>query len=369
MSRARALCLALVAFLLAGCQLGGRGSAPPPPERPGADGGRDRLVWEWTAPTSASIGMPAADDREVAFTYGHRYLVVLDAEGRQRWQADRLGLRDVAPRLTPELVVAATDDGLAAFRRADGTTSWDTTVAARANTPVVVGRLAVASTWQGQLVAVDLADGRVAWTAALPGGSVGAPATDGAAVVVTWQREDRRRAGAVAVEGATGRRRWAVDLEPGGVSGPAVLPDATVVVVAGDLAAHSLSLGDGSERWRAPLEGAGSPEVPPVAVEPRSVLVAHRLGGLALLDSATGRREWHVGTDGAAVRGGPVIGPHRTFALPLDDGRLLLAGPERETEIRQAPGRISGVAIGPGGVLVAATRGAAVNAVAATTNW
>ena len=98
------------------------------------------------------------------------------------------------------------------------------------------------------------------------------------------------------------------------------------------------------------------------------MLVAHRLGGLDLLDTTTGRRQWQIDTDGIAVRGGPVVGPDGAFAFPLDDGRILLAGPHRETEFRQAPGRVS-VAVGPDGVLVAATRGARSNTVAATPNW
>jgi outer membrane protein assembly factor BamB len=313
--------------------------------------------------------MPAADDRDVAFTFGHQHLVVLDAKGRERWQAARLGLRDVAPRLGDDLVVAATDDGVAAFRRLDGSNAWDTALSERPNTPVIVGRLAVTSTWDGQLVALGLDDGRVAWKAPLPGGSVGAPATDGATVVVSWQREDRGAAGAVGVDGATGVTRWAVSLAPGGVGGPAVTPDGGVVLVAGDLAAHAFAVADGKQRWRTQLDGAGSAEVPPTPVGDGSVLVAHRLGGLDLLDSASGRRTWQLGTDGAAVRGGPVIGPEGSFAFPLDDGRLVLAGLERETELRQAPGRISGVVAGPDGLLVAATRGAAVNTVEATAHW
>ena len=104
-------------------------------------------------------------------------------------------------------------------------------------------------------------------------------------------------------------------------------------------------------------------------VDARTVLVAHRLGGLDLLESATGRRLWQVDVDGVALRGGPVVGPDGTFAFPLDDATLLLAGPQREPELVPAPGRISGVATGPDGLLVAATRGAPVNAVAATPRW
>lgn len=371
----RTITLALAIALFAGC---GARQPPPPATAPvasaadvatGAGALPKGLAWNWAAPPPASTGMPGADDREVAFTWGHEHLVLLDADGRVRWDVVRLGLRDVAPRLTADLVLAATDDGLAAFRRADGSKAWDSVLAARANTPVVVGRVAVTSTWEGQLVGLGLADGRVAWKAPLPGGSVAPPASNGGTVAVTWQREDRSAAGALAVDGATGRPQWVVPVEPGGVGGPAITPDGAMVFVGGDLFAHALSLADGKERWRTELRGAGSPEVPPVAVGASAVLVAHRLGGLDLLDTTSGRRLWQLATDGIAVRGGPVVGPEGSFAFPLDDGRLVLAGPHRETETRQAPNRLSGVVAGPRRLLVAATRGHTVNTVTATENW
>ena len=380
----RILCL-LALLAAAGCRSGtGVGGSPPPAGRaepPSAipDGGGDARPegqgWVWTAPPPAWVGLPAADDREVAFTYGHQHLVVLDADGRRRWQADRLGLRDVAPTLTAEMVVAATDDGLAGYRRSDGVELWSTPVGGRANTPVIVGRLAVTSTWEGAAVAVDVAGGKVAWTATLPGPALGPPATDGTVVVVSWDRASQRSGGAVAVDGASGRRRWAVGLPGGGISAPAVTAGAgagtgVAVVVAGDLAAHALALTTGAEKWRTPVEGAGSAEVPPLAVDARSVLVAHRLGGLDLLDAATGRRTWQVASDGAAVRGGPIMGPTGSYAFPLDDGRVLLTGPNRETELVRPPaGRVSGLAVGPRGWLVASLREAAVNTVEAGPLW
>jgi outer membrane protein assembly factor BamB len=366
--------LALLAGLSVACRPGSPPSAAGtgPAAAAGGDKGHDGPVtWLWPAPAPASTGMPAADEREVAFTYGHEHLVLLDAGGSTVWDVARLGLRDVAPRLTDDLVLAAADDGMSAFRRADGTKLWDTPLQARPNTPVVVGRLAVTSTWEGTLVALDLATGKVAWTLPLGGAAIGPPAADAAGlVVVTWEQDQRQGAGAVAVDGSSGRKRWSVPLPPGGVSAPGLTPDGLAVVVAGDLAAHGLALADGKERWRTAVEGAGSPEVPPVAVGPGTVLTAHRLGGLDLLDTGTGGRTWQVRTDGAAVRGGPVVAPGgNSFAFPLDDGRMLLAGPTRPTELRQAPGRISGLAVGPGGLLVAATRGAAVNTVQATPRW
>lgn len=376
MVRITALSVALLTAFSAGCGLShaGRGAPAGTPQASSASstgaGRKDvEVAWDRPVPSPASTGMPAADDRDVAFTYGHDHLLVVDVAGRRRWEAVRLGLRDVAPRLAPDLVLAATDDGMVAFRRADGSKAWDVTLGGRPNTPVLSGGVAVTSTWEGQLVGLALADGRMVWKAPLPGGSQGAPVSDGATVAVTWQRDDHGAAGATAVEGATGRVRWSVPVEPGGVGGPGVTPDGAVVFVGGDLAAHALGLADGKERWRTPLQGAGSPEVPPVAVGADAVLVAHRLGGLDLLETATGRRRWQVAMDGIMVRGGPVVGPQGSFAFPLDDGRMVLAGPGRETETRQAPNRISGLAAGPGSLLIAATRGATVNSVQATADW
>lgn len=376
-SLVRILCV-LALLLGVGCRSdggAGAGGSPegvpvPPAGEAGTDARREGDGWVWTAPPPAWIGMPAADDHQIAFTYGHQHLVALDAQGRRLWQADRLGLRDVAPRLGADVVVAATDDGLAAFSLAAGTPLWDTPVRGRANTPVIAGGLAVTTTWEGAAVAVNLADGKVAWTVPLPGPSLGPPATDGSAVVLTWDRVDRRTGGAVSLDAATGRQRWAVPLPGGGISAPAVTAGGLAVTVAGDLAAHALALTTGEARWRTPVEGAGSPEVPPLAVDARSVLVAHRLGGLDLLDVATGRRSWQVATDGAAVRGGPVVGPAGSYAFQLDDGRVLLAGPERETELLRPPaGRVSGLVAGPGGWLVATTREAKVNTVEAGPLW
>jgi outer membrane protein assembly factor BamB len=342
----------------------GAGASAPPPV--------DESRWMWVAPEPSWTGMPAADDREVALTYGHHALVLLDAAGRERWRAPRVGLRDVAPRLTADLVLAATEEGLAAFRRADGSPVWDTAVGGRirTNTPVVAGGVAVTSSWEGQLVALDMVTGSVVWRVDLPGPAFGPPTTDGTAVVASWDKSGERSGGVVAVEASTGRQRWAVAVPGGGVSAPAVTASGNAVLVAGDLTARALALASGKEQWRTGLDGAGSPEVPPAPVGEGKVLVAHRSGGLDLLDAATGTVEWQLATDGAVVRGGPVVGRDgASFALALDDGRLVKCGPGKPTEIRRAPNRLSGLAAGPAGVLVVAERGAPVNTVQATPDW
>jgi len=316
--------------------------------------------------------MPAAEGHDVAFTYGHLRLAVYTADGMPRWEAERVGLRDVAPRLTPQLVVAATDDGVAAFDRADGNERWHVELGERANSPVVAGGRAVVSTWDGSLVAVDLDGGRVAWRAPLPGAAVGPAATsaDGTVVVTTWEAADGASAGVVAVEAGTGRRRWDVALEPGGVSAPAVTEGGVVALVAGDVAAHGLELATGRARWRVETAGAGSPEVPPLPLDGGAVLLAHRLGGMVVVDERDGRARWDASTDAAAVRGGPAgPGPTGRFALPLDDGRLLLAGPDRAEEVLDPPGRVSGVVAGGGQLLLVGTRGAETNQLVALHGW
>ncbi len=147
-------------------------------------------------------------------------------------------------------------------------------------------------------------------------------------------------------------------------------PDALVVVVAGDSAAHALAADSGTERWRVDVGGSGSPEDAPLDAGGGATLVADRLGGMALLDAADGRSRWHTNSDGAAVRGGPAgPGPGGTFALPLEDGRLMLAGPGRPAVLVDPPGRVSGVATGPGGTLLVAVREAADNDLTASTGW
>ncbi|MEA2826435.1 MAG: outer membrane protein assembly factor BamB [Actinomycetota bacterium] len=369
-----------LALVLAGC---GRADGPRRPDPaagpasdrgtagPGSTAATDRAidveeVWRWPAPPPGNVGMPAADGKGVAATYGHLGVVLLGLDGTRRWELERLGLRDVAPALTADLVVAATEEGVLAVDRASGRLRWDTPLGERANTPVIAGGLAVVSTWEGSLIALDLADGHVVWRTALPGPALGPAATDGTAVAVTWESTPGDAAGAVVVDAADGRQRWSVPLEPGGVGGPAIvaLPaesTSVVVAVAGDIAAHALDLADGSERWRAEAEGKGSPEVPPLPLG-GEVLVAHRLAGLMLLDAGTGAEQWIGSADGAAVRGGPAgLGPDGPFAFAIDDGRLFLVGPGLEPRLLDWPGRVSGVAMTADGRVLVGTREAGAN--------
>lgn len=355
-------------FLASGC--GREESKPSPKPPPAATAGE---AWRWTAPRQAGVGMPTADERGIAFTYGHNSVVLLSPDGREHWQSRHVGVRDVAPALTDDAIVAATDDGVVAFDRATGARLWQTAIGERANTPAVTGGRAVVSTWDGSLVGIDVASGAVLWRTPIGGGALGPAAASGDVAVTTWETERGTDAGATAVDVSSGAVRWTVALMPRGVSAPAIATagaePAVVVVVDGSLAARALDMGSGEERWQAGIEGAGSPEVPPLPLAEGDVLVAHRLGGVVLFNFE-GVPLWSESSDGAAVRGGAAgPGDNGRFALPLDDGRVLLAGPDGDGEVLDPPGLVSAVGRGPGGELLVATDQAPPNVLMALGGW
>ena len=277
----------------------------------------------------------------------------------------------MAPAFTSELVLAATEDGLSAFDRRSGRPRWEAKLGERTNTPAVVGATAVVTTWDGSMAGIDLGDGKLRWRTKLGGNALGPPSGAGSVAVATFATQTV--AGAVAVDAATGRPRWKVPLPAGGTSAPAIVEvsgaGAVVVMVAGDVAAHGLSIDDGARRWRQELEGAGSPEVPPLALPGGKVLVAHRLGGMAMLDAGDGTQEWAAQSDEAAVTGGPAgPGPNGWFAMPLYDGSLMLAK-AGNTEFRQPAGEVTGVARGPEGTLLAGVSQGSDSGLTAISGW
>ena len=328
-----------------------------------------KIGWEWPAPPPGSVGMPAADASGIALTTARERLVMLDPAGKVRWQADHDSVRDVAPLLLADQVLVATEEGVAAYDRGNGRRRWETRLGERANTPVLAGGRAVVSTWEGSLYGLDVADGNVAWRVKLGGDALGPATAAGTTAVATF--DTGRAAGAVAVDATTGRQGWSVPLPSGGVSAPAVAGSDTVVVVAGDVAVHGLSLQDGTERWRVESKGSGSPEVPPLPLADGTVVAAHRLGGFLAIRASDGEPLWLATSNGAAVRGGPAgPGPLGWFALPLDDGRLFLAHPPGVKDVRTPPdGLVTGVTPGPGGVLLISTGQGDQNLLTAMTGW
>ena len=336
----------------------------------GAEEGLGVQRWSWHAPPPASVGMPAADGAGSVATRSHTVVLAFAPDGHIRWQTSRLGVREETPALTPDLAIVPADDGIVAFDRNTGRVRWDTALGGNVmtpepeeavSTPVLAPRTVLACVSGGGLVALDLNTGAVRWRQQLAGRSDGPPATDGRTVVASWDPEQGNDAGIVAFDVVTGEQRWAERLDAGGVSAPAIAghSQAMAVVVDHDLAAKAFDLSTGNQLWKAAVGGAGSPDVPPLAVAADRVLVADRLAGLTLFDNR-GRRLWSTRTDGAAVRGGPA-GPDAggRYVMPLYDGTVLVAGPGHRARTVDAPGGLAnGVAVTPDGdVLVSTAQG------------
>ena len=357
--RARAVVVSISIFVLVAAACSADGVGGPKATDVGA------VQWRWRPPPPASVGMPAAGGNDVVATFSHLVVVSLTPTGAERWRTRRLGVRDDTPLLTPDLVVVPADDGVVALDRSTGNVRWDTRLGGTAavpdpddavSTPVIAGSTVLACLSGGALVALDAHSGAVRWRAPLAGRSEGPPATDGQTVVATWDPEKGEGAGVAAFDVATGQRRWSAALRAGGVSAPAIVGQgrgAQVVVVDDDLAAKAFDVVSGRRRWATEVGSAGSPAVPPLPLAHGSVLVADRRSGLTLLDG-DGRRRWTARAHAAAVQGGPV-GPTGggAYALPLYDGKVLVAGPHHGRTVIEAPGGlVSGVAVAPGGSLL-----------------
>lgn len=336
----------------------------------GGEAGLGVQRWSWHAPYPAGVGMPVADGDGSAATRSHTVVLSFAPDGLVRWQADRLGVREETPALTSDLVIVPADDGVVAFERSSGRVRWDTVLGGdvmrpdideAASTPVVTGHTVLTCLGGGVLVALDLDTGAVRWRRHLPGRTDGPPAAAGSTVVTSWEPDRGDGAGIGGFDLETGERRWTASLRAGGVSAPAITrgPQPVAVVVDDDLAAKAFDISTGKQVWRAGVGGAGSPEVPPLAVGADRVLVADRLAGLTLLDKR-GRRLWSTRADAAAVRGGPA-GPDAggRYVMPLYDGKVLAAGPGHKARTVDAPGGlVNGAVVTPDGiVLVSSTQG------------
>lgn len=336
--------------------------------RPAATGDLDDprstidIEWVWEVPGGGNAGLPASDDRNIVFTWGHIAITMLDTSGVEQWSVDHHFVRDVAPALLDEIVLVATDHGTLALDRATGERRWlSGDLVQKANTPVVVGGTVVVTSWDGAVVGLDLDTGELRWRTSVPGSTLGpAAAGDGVAVVI-W--EDGASAGVAALDAATGDVVWQRNLPPGGTGGPAVdLTHDTVVLVTGDGLGTALDVGDGTVRWTVPVGSAGSAEVPP-AVHGATVAFTGMGTHRVVVDGASGDELDRREPVQVVIRSGPVVGPGWR-AQATDDGRLVLDHSDGDTRVFRMPARISALRV-VDDLLVVAGRNAERNHVVA----
>ena len=354
----RTLVPALVALLLVSGACGGGRHAKHPAARPATPAG---FTWHTTA--GANAGMPVADAGGVASVLNHEEVVLLDQRGSRRWEVTPgVRLYDTAPLLERDQVVVASDRGLVALERATGAMRWTADLGDTGATPARAGGLLVTTTWSQRMAAVDATTGAIVWALDLPGQLYDQPAVSDGIALATW--DDGVHAALVAVDASSGALRWSAPLAGGGVSPPTVGGDA-VFAVAGDAMAYAIDVRTGAPRWHTEMPGPGSPEVAPVVLQGGRVAFADRDGDLEVAHIADGTAAWAVRGIGAAFRGGPVALGLDTVALPVDDGRVVVARGGKVADILDPSGLVPGVATSGDGRLVVATREGEPNMISA----
>lgn len=225
--------------------------------------------------------------------------------------------------------------------------------------------------------------GQPLWRTQLPGAPALRPAlarvTDRTLLLLPWSNRDAGTGGVIALDAADGTVAWSTPLDMPVEGGIAIVEAAGIAVIGlarrthftSDGALAALNLRTGCECWPARVQAAGAVEAAPVSDGER-VYVAADDGQLYCVDLATGRLAWKKPVTARPVRipAPPVlsIGRGRTQAIVVatygvtpwqDDGRLAafdLAG--RRLWTVEAGGQVRGApVIAQDRVYVAAGRG------------
>jgi outer membrane protein assembly factor BamB len=244
--------------------------------------GEKRWVFAADGPVTAS---PArAGDCVLAGSYDNRLYCVRPATGEAAWSLETQGYVHGTPAVTAggEAVVAGCDGMLRRVRLADGREAGAVELGGyAAASPALAGGHAFVGTFENKVLAVDLGEGKVAWTFAP-------------------KREFPFYASpAVAGEGGA----------------------ALVIAPGRDREVHALAAGDGAERWS--WAAGAQVDASPVVVGDR-VLVATKAGKLAALDLASGVPGWTFDA-GAGFDASPAVAGGR-LVIGDEDGTLYCFG-------------------------------------------
>ena len=246
--------------------------------------------------TSEVLSAPQPNDEVVVVHTVDGKIHGLDlATGEKRWQYDNpqavLSLRGSAsPLVTQTLVVAGFDNGkIAAINPDNGVALWDQRVAIPKGrtefervvdvdgTPLMVGDLIFAASYQGRIVALSRAAGRGIWAQDVSTHSN--LASNGSAVFVTTDDD-----AIVAFNIANGEELWSNDqMLRRSLTGPAYL-SGYVVAADGDGHLHVLDADTGEYLGRKKIDGSGVNS--PLTVMGDKLLVLDNDGRLRVLTLA-----------------------------------------------------------------------------------
>ncbi len=295
----------------------------------GAVAWRTSLVPEKGTDTNAFGGGLAAEGGRVFVATGHGIVAALDMQGGKKlWDKNVGSPVRSAPTVVNGRVLAVTTDGrTVALAGHDGAEMWayrglpERASLLTGASPAFSGDVAVVPYPSGDVVAIRVADGTVAWQESLSrtraASSLGSmsdaasPAIEGNTVFAIGHGGRM-----VATELRTGERVWSVNVA--GIQMPYVAGDSVYVVdTSGQLIA--MSRRDGKALWTARLAG-GKSWAGPVLAGGR-LWLASDTGKLVGVNAAGGKVETQLDL-GAPVYIAPVVANGRMYVL-TDKARLI----------------------------------------------
>lgn len=202
----------------------------------------------------------------------------------------------------------------------------------------ITGTVAIVGSIDGTVTAVETGSGTVTWTVELGGYLEGAIGASDDLVLVPLRGDEDTTATLVALSTTDGGEAWRYEPQTGSLSvGPPAIGDDSAFVTLPDGTVRAVSLGDGTERWRATLNAYVNPFAPasPPVLADDAVLVVDVRGQLYRLDPETGARTWDHAYNHPVLRSTPVvIGDHvvlattdaRVAAFDLATGELVWEG-------------------------------------------
>ncbi len=221
----------------------------------------------WTFKTGGAVwGTPAVDNGEAFIGSDDGSLYAVDVKtGQMLWKFDTGGIVRSTPSIAGGLVYIASDDGFAyAVSAKDGKQAWKTDIGnayprekreALGNSPdpsgwdylqsspVAADGLVYVGSFDGNVYALNAADGKIAWTFKT-GDKVRATAlvSDGVVYIGSWDLQT------YALDAKTGAKRWAA-LVSGQVQTTALLVDSMVITASRKAAVFALDKANGKTVW------------------------------------------------------------------------------------------------------------------------
>ncbi len=291
----------------------------------------------WNVRTGALIEFPpSVCDGVVYANNADGFTFAVDAEtGEVKWRRKTGTIFDSTPAISRDrLVIGGVDGNITALDRATGKVLWRLRMKkAVESSPVIIDneRTVIAASLDGRVVAVDLATGRIRWAYQTGGDIKGSPVVSRGKVYtanyagevvalnvrngrLVWRQAYRLDpvrteriysstpvAGRLLLFGTVGGYVYALDAESGALKwrnrvGPYVYSTPAIaggMVYVGDFEGrlHAYSLRTGASRWTARMPGAisGSP-----VVIGNLVYVSTVKGSTSAFDMRTGRKVWTI---------------------------------------------------------------------------